>query len=103
MPPDVQFIIREEAKRHEAATKEDSVARWDRRGVKKTVSAGMEHIELTEELTKVMRTAALTTILPNWVRRAGGSTSTAVRVFNAKDAPIVNVEITNRWTAIEIE
>ena len=103
MPPDIQLILREEAKRHEAATKEDSLARLDRRGVEQNVLAGMEHIELTEELKEVMRTAALTTMLPNWARRAGGSNSKAVMAFNAKAAPIVKVEITDKGAAIEIE
>ena len=102
LPPDIQLIIREEAKRHEVATKEASLARWDQRGVQKNLSEGMVHIELTPELKELMLTASLTTVLPNWVRRAGGPNSKPVMVFNEKVAPIVKVAISQDGTAKEI-
>jgi hypothetical protein len=45
-----------------------------------------------------MRTAALTTVLPNWVNRTGGHGS---KLFNQKVAPIVKVVITEQGGAKE--
>jgi TRAP-type C4-dicarboxylate transport system substrate-binding protein len=103
LPQDIQVIIREEAKRHEEATRRDSLAAWDQRGVQENVETGMEHINLTPEIKEMMRTAALSTVLPNWVQRGGGAASDAVTLFNQKIAPIVKVEITEDGEAREIE
>jgi TRAP-type C4-dicarboxylate transport system substrate-binding protein len=103
LPLDVRSIILEEAKYHEEETKSASLSHWDQRGVKRNVSAGMEHIELTLELKELMRTATLKSALPNWVRQAGGPKSNAVKIFNQKIAPIVKVKITADGAAIEIE
>ena len=63
----------------------------------------LRHINLTPEIKEMMRTAALSTVLPNWVQRGGGAASDAVTLFNQKIAPIVKVEITEDGEAREIE
>ena len=63
----------------------------------------MEHIELTPELKRSMRAAALPTVLPSWIDRSGGSKSKAVEVFNRSVAPIVGVTITAEGKVREIE
>ena len=103
LSPDLQAIVREEAKRHEEITREKALTIWDEDGIKENEEAGMEIIEFTPELEKLMREAALTKVLPNWIQRAGGPNSEAARIYNEKVAPIVKVEITAEGKAGEIQ
>jgi TRAP-type C4-dicarboxylate transport system substrate-binding protein len=103
LPPDLQAIVREEAKRHEDITRENALTIWDKDGIEENKEAGMEIIEFTPELKKLMREAALTKVLPNWIQRAGGPNSEAARIYNEKVAPILKVEITAEGKAREIQ
>jgi TRAP-type C4-dicarboxylate transport system substrate-binding protein len=103
LPRDIQEIIREEAQRHEESTRTKALSIWNQKGVDKNTAAGMEYIELTPELKELMRTAALANALPDWVERAGGPRSNAVKVFNKKGAPILRIEITEKGKVREIE
>ena len=103
LPPDVQTLIRDETKILEETTKRKALADWDRQGVQENIAGGMQYIQLTPELKDLARQAALTSVLPQWVNRAGGPVSEAARIFNAKVAPIVKMEITDEGEARDLE
>lgn len=103
LPPDLQVIVQEEAKRHEDITRQKALTIWDRDGIEENRRGGMEIIEFTPELKALMREAALTRVLPNWIQRAGGPNSEAARIYNEKVAPILKVEITAEGQAREIQ
>jgi hypothetical protein len=46
---------------------------------------------------------AINSILPNWVNRAGGYDTEAVRIYNEKVAPILGIEVTPDGKAKKIQ
>jgi len=92
LPTNLQQILKEEAAKTQAENLR-LVNGWDQEGVDLAVAEGMEHIPFTPEIKKAIKEAVLDRIVPNWATRAGGYDSEAVKIYNAKVAPIVGVKI----------
>ena len=102
MPPDLQAIIREEGARHEELTRQRALGEWFKAGLTQNLDAGMKWLELPPEVKELMRQAAIDRVLTNWVHRAGGPGSPAVRVFEQEVAPILGVSIRDDGTAVAV-
>ena len=57
------------------------------------IEAGMKYAEFTPEMLVILRAASERSVLPEWVKRAGGPGSEAVQLFNSKIASIAGVRI----------
>ena len=93
MPPDIQAIIQEEATRHEALTMKNATGLWDQNGIDENVAAGMEYIPFNDELVESMRQAAISKVLPQWIKRVGGPDSEGARIYNEKVAPLLRIRV----------
>ena len=102
IPSDLQAILREEAARHEKLTRELALGVWFKDGVTQNLDAGMKWLELSPQIKRLMRQAAINQVLPNWVQRAGGPGSFAVQLFEQKVAPILGVSIRPDGTAVAV-
>jgi TRAP-type C4-dicarboxylate transport system substrate-binding protein len=96
LPADIQQILIEEGAKHELESLRLSPIQ-NLVGVPKNVATGLELIEFTPEINDFMvNEVVLKKVVPNWVKRAGGPDSDAVKLFNEKVAPIVGVTINSQ-------
>ena len=96
-------ILKEVGREYEAENRRLIKEVWDPDGINLNVAEGMEYSDFPDDVKTQMRVAALETIIPNWVDRAGGPDSEGVRIFNDKVGPIVGVVINSDGSASETE
>ena len=101
LPSGLQNVIREEAIRHQEESLRYAINIWTPQGIQVSLSQGMEHVPLTPELREAFRKAAITTLLPAWVKRVGGVSTAAVKYYNSLVAPIVGIEINPDGTILD--
>ena len=94
-------ILKEVGDEFEAENRRLLREEWDPDGINLNVAEGMEYSDFPDDVKTSMRAAALETIIPNWVKRAGGPNSEGVNIFNEKVGPIVGVVINSDGTATE--
>lgn len=93
MPLDLRNIVLEEGARHAYLNRYFLLERFEPEAVQKNVAEGLKPAELSYWIRDEMRLAAVETVIPRWVERAGGPHSDAVRLFNGYVYPIVGVYI----------
>ena len=98
LPPDFQAILREEGERTDAENLA-SLDVWVEEGYDLMEQEGIVVSDFTPRMKEAIQQAAVDIILPNWVSRAGGYDTEAVRIFNEKVAPIVGIRVTPEGTA----
>ena len=96
-------ILKEVGREYEAENRRLIKEVWDPDGINLNVAEGMEYSDFPDDVKTQMRVAALETIIPNWVKRAGGPESEGVNIFNDKVGPIVGVVINPDGSASETE
>ena len=101
--PANQAILKEVGAEFDAENRRLLKEQWDPDGINLNVEEGMEYHDFPDDVKARMREAALNTIIPNWVERAGGPNSEGVQIFNEKVGPIVGVVINSDGTASETE
>ena len=101
LPSDLQAIVMEEGRKSEAANMELLLNKWRAEGEQMNRDAGLEVTDFSPEVKIKLREIALEIIIPNWVKRLGGTDTEGVRLFNEKVAPIVGVKINTDGTASE--
>ena len=94
-------ILKEVGREYEAENRRLLKEEWDPDGINLNVAEGMEYSDFPDDVKAQMRVAALETIIPNWVDRAGGPNSEGVNIFNEIVGPIVGVVINSDGTATE--
>ena len=63
-------------------------------GLLRNELAGLEFVPFSDELNKrSFEVAVLQHVVPNWVKKVGGSDAPMVKVFNEKVSPIVGLYI----------
>ena len=102
LPIGFQEIIREEAARHQEESLRLATSNWLKQGIQDNIDQGMEYTEFTPRLKNAFREAAISSVLPNWVKRVDGPGSPAVRLYNNQVAPIVGIKVNFDGTASEI-
>lgn len=103
LSPEAQRILKEVGEEFDAENRRLIKEQWDPDGINLNVAEGMEYSDFPDDVKAQMRVAALQTIIPNWVERAGGPDSEGVRIFNDKVGPIVGVVINSDGSASETE
>ena len=103
LSPEAQRVLKEVGQEFDAENRRLIKAEWDPDGINLNVAEGMEYHDFPDDVKAQMRVAALETIIPNWVGRAGGPNSEGVQIFNDKVGPIVGVVINPDGTASETE
>ena len=53
----------------------------------------MAYSGFTDEMIAGIKAAAIESVIPKWVRRAGGADSEAARLFNETVGPLVSIRI----------
>ena len=103
LPEDIQQILIEEGAKQELEALRLAPVQNDL-ALPKILDAGMELLELSPELQKVVFEGSITArMIPNWVKRVGGVDTPEVRLFNEKLAPIAGVKINPDGTVSRIE
>ncbi len=97
MPLDLQNIIQEEGARHAYLNRYFLLEHFEPEAVQKNVAEGLKSAELSYWIRDEMRLAAVETVIPRWVERAGGPYSEGLHrinvLFNGLIYPIVGVYI----------
>ena len=93
LPPEFQTILREEGAKTDAENLA-SLDLWIEEGYDLMEQEGIPVSDFTPRMKDAIKQAATDRILPNWVNRAGGYDTEAVRIFNEKVAPIVGIRVT---------
>ncbi len=93
MPLDLQNIILEEGARHAYLNRHLVLLSVEPEAVDHTIGNGMRYAHFSYRIQDEMRLSAIKNVVPQWVERAGGPTSEAVRLFNTLVYPIVNVYV----------
>ncbi len=102
LPAHLQQILREEGAKAEAENLRLADV-WDQEGIGNAEELGMEYSPFTPEMEARISETAINSILPNWVNRAGGYDTEAVRIYNEKVAPILGIEVTPDGKAKKIQ
>ena len=102
LPIGFQEIIQEEAVNLQEETLRLSTTDWLKQGIQANIDQGMEYTELTPELHAAFRQAAISSVLPNWVKRVGGPGSPEVTFFNKLVGPIVGIQVNPDGTVSDI-
>ena len=74
LPSGFQEIIRESAALAREKNLRLSATDWLKQDIQQNVDQGMQYTELTPVLRNALRDAAISRVLPNWVKRAEGPT-----------------------------
>ena len=100
LPGDIQQILLEEGARDELEALRIATIQ-NLYGVPKLQGTGqLEFVEFSDELKDYsFNEVTLGRVIPQWVKRAGGTESQGVRIFNEKVGPIVGVMINPDGTA----
>ena len=102
LPPDIQQITLEVGRAYEELARQKLIEEWNPFSVSANVASGMIHRPFSAEVQAKMREVALEVILPDWVQRAGGPDSAAVKFYNEKVAHIIGASIEPDGTAKEM-
>ena len=92
LPEDIQQIMMEEGAKVEQETW-NGTDEWARQSIEDNVAAGMEYMEFSPEIRATIGQIAKDRVLANWVKRIGGPDTEVARIFNAKVAPLVGVQV----------
>ena len=92
LPPDLQEIMREEAARLELEALR-LAAIQNLHGLYLNVDAGMIQVEFSPELQAEARRAVMSTVLPPWIERVGGTRAPVIEVFNEAVSPVIGLRI----------
>ena len=103
LPSGFQEIIQEEAALAQEKSLRLGTTEWLKEEIQQNIDQGMEYAELTPVLRRALRDAAISRVLPNWVKRAGGPDSQAVKFYNNQVAPIVGIQVNSDGSASEIQ
>jgi TRAP-type C4-dicarboxylate transport system substrate-binding protein len=91
LPPDIQKILKEEAERLIDSRAFALRETWHRDGVEGVLAKGMEHMPLTAEVHVAIREVLRRSVVPAWVKRAGGKE--AAQLFNQIVAPLAGFTV----------
>lgn len=91
MPKDIQAILQEEAEAIVEGKAFEAIEVWNQEGIDKNVEKGMEHQPFSPEVQAAIKEILRTTVVPDWVRRAGGEV--AAQRFNEIIAPLVGFTV----------
>ena len=91
LPADFQAILLEEGALHSKRAKAAALqADIEAEG---QLELRMEHTNFSPEMLGIFKDAAASSVIPNWVLRAGGPESEAVKLYNTKVAPITGLYV----------
>ena len=97
MPRDLQNIILEEGARHAYLNRYFALTHFDPDAVREHVDLGMKSADFSDSIRDDMRLAAINSVIPGWVERAGGPYSEGLDrinvLFNELVYPLVGVYI----------
>jgi TRAP-type C4-dicarboxylate transport system substrate-binding protein len=85
LPPDIQMILQEEAKRLIADRAFALRDTWHKEGIEGNVAKGMELMAFTPDIQAAVKEVLRSRVVPSWVQRAGGAE--AARLFNQIVSP----------------
>jgi TRAP-type C4-dicarboxylate transport system substrate-binding protein len=85
LPPDIQQVFKEEAERLIDSRAFALRETWHQDGVDGVLAKGMEHIPLTSDIHAAIKEVLRGSVVPAWVKRAGGQE--AAQLFNQIAAP----------------
>ena len=69
----MQTIMKEEAEKIVEAKAFDAIEVWNKEGIDKSVEKGMEHLPFSPELQAAIKEVLRTKVVPDWIKRAGGT------------------------------
>jgi TRAP-type C4-dicarboxylate transport system substrate-binding protein len=91
LPKDLQTVLQEEAEAIVEGKAFEAIEVWNQEGIDKNVEKGMQHQPFTPEVQASIKEILRTKVVPDWVRRAGGSQ--AAQRFNEVIAPLVGFTV----------
>jgi len=93
LPSDIQQILLEEGAKHELEAIRVTPA-WNEVWIQRNIDAGLEFIEFTPEMLEQQQNVAVAQhVIPQWIKRVGGTDTDIVRLFNDKIGPILGIKI----------
>ena len=102
LPSGFQEIIQEQAAIAQEKNLRLGITAWLKEEIQQNIDKGIQYTELTPALGDALREAAISNVLPSWVKRVGGPGSAEVKFYNNQVAQVVGIQVHPDGTMSEI-